>query len=368
MKKVLINASNLHVGGGIQVAASFINELANIDVELDLTFAVSSEVDVNLLSSVKDKYKDKYYIIDVLGIKKYTGTNQKIFSDSYDVCFTIFGPIYHKTNAKAHVTGFAQAWIAYPNNLVYKKLKIKEYLKYKLEFSLKEYFFKKSDYFIVEQNHIKEALCDLGVSNNSIFTVSNCISSIYDDKDSWIKLNNDIKTKENFTLGFIGRAYIHKNLDILKDVNEILLNKYNMSCDFLFTLTVEEMEQCGFTKLPNFKTVGKIDVKQCPSFYDKIDALIFPSLLECFSATPIEAMKMNKLVFASDLPFVSDVCKDAAYYFDPMDADDIAKTIMLGVQSPELNLEKIQQGKEIVNSLPTAQDRAKNYLDILKNI
>ncbi|TGZ32610.1 hypothetical protein EQ875_03845 [Photobacterium damselae subsp. damselae] len=368
MKKILVNASNLHVGGGVQVAASFINELADIDVEFDLTIVVSSEVDVNLLSSVKNKYRDKYFTVDVLGMRKYTGKNQNIFSDSYDICFTIFGPIYHKTNAKVHLTGFAQPWIAYPNNLAYKKLKVKEYLKYKLEFYLKKFFFRKSDYFIVEQNHIKDALYKQGFSNNSIFTVSNCISSVYDDKDSWMKLNDTLKIKEKFTLGFIGRAYLHKNLGILKDVNEILLNRYNMDFDFLFTLTPDEMEQCGFTKLTNFKSVGKIDVKQCPSFYDRIDALIFPSLLECFSAAPIEAMKMNKLVFASNLPFVSDVCKDAAYYFDPMDADDIAKTIMLGAQSPELNLEKIQQGKEIVNSLPTAQDRAKNYLDILKNI
>lgn len=366
--KLLINASNLHVGGGVQVAASFINELYFIDANIDLTIIVSSQVDLNILNSIKNKYINQYFVIDVFGMKKYKGHNLNIFSDFYDICFTIFGPIYHKTNAKIHVTGFAQPWIAYPNNLAYKKLKIKERVRKKLEFYVKECFFKKSDYFIVEQDHVKNALCQQGFSSNSIFTVSNCLSSIYDDKDSWLNLDYDFKVTNNFRLGFIGRAYFHKNLDILKDVSLILSSKYNLNCDFLFTLTDEEMKECGFSELSNFKSVGEINVNQCPSFYEIIDALIFPSLLECFSAAPIEAMKMNKLVFASDLPFVSDICKGAAYYFDPMSADDIAKTIMHGVKSHELNLEKIRLGQEIITSLPSAQDRAKNYLDILKNI
>lgn len=366
--KALINASNLHFGGGVQVASSFINELNDIDIDIDLTIIVSSEVDINILDEVKKKFNNRYYIADVFGFKKIKGNNVGVFYDSYDVCFTIFGPIYYKTNAKVHLTGFAQPWIAYPNNLAYKKLRIKDRLKYKLSFYFKECFFKRSDYFIVEQSHIKDALCQRGFLSNSIFTVSNCISSIYENKKSWLKLDYDLERTDNFTLGFIGRAYLHKNLDILKDVSRILLSKYNLNCEFLFTLTNEEMKECGFSELSNFKSVGKIDVKQCPSFYDSIDALIFPSLLECFSATPIEAMKMNKLIFASDLPFVRDVCKDAAYYFDPMNADDIAETIMLGVKSPELNFKKIQLGQEIIVSLPTARDRAKNYLDILKNI
>lgn len=40
MKKILINASNLHVGGGVQVAASFITELSQILKEQKLMLIV----------------------------------------------------------------------------------------------------------------------------------------------------------------------------------------------------------------------------------------------------------------------------------------------------------------------------------------
>lgn len=53
MKRVLINASNLHTGGGVQVATSFIAELAEILDRLpgcEVSLYVSNAVDSNLRS------------------------------------------------------------------------------------------------------------------------------------------------------------------------------------------------------------------------------------------------------------------------------------------------------------------------------
>ena len=58
-----------------------------------------------------------------------------------------------------------------------------------------------------------------------------------------------------------------------------------------------------------------------------MDAIIFPSLLECFSATPLEAMAMEKPFFASDREFIRDVCSDYALYFDPEDPISAANVI-----------------------------------------
>lgn len=49
MSSLLINASNLHAGGGVQVAASFVNEIANgLSVDDKLKVVVSNEVSKNL--------------------------------------------------------------------------------------------------------------------------------------------------------------------------------------------------------------------------------------------------------------------------------------------------------------------------------
>ena len=56
MKKILINASNLHVGGGVQVAASFITELSQIlkeqKINADCSVIVSTSVKRSLSSEV----------------------------------------------------------------------------------------------------------------------------------------------------------------------------------------------------------------------------------------------------------------------------------------------------------------------------
>ena len=64
--------------------------------------------------------------------------------------------------------------------------------------------------------------------------------------------------------------------------------------------------------------------------------VIFPSLLECFSATPIEAMIMKKPVFASDRLFVRQSCDGFVNYFDPNSPESIAKSIYIYFLQNEL--------------------------------
>lgn len=371
VSKILINATNLHVGGGVQVASSFITELGKLlsyDVrDYDISVYCSEKVFKNLNINFEMSVFSSFQVINIYGKKKPSGGISKLF-EGFDICFTIFGPLYFRPKVKVHICGFAQAWIAYPNNTVYQRLPLKEYLKNKLKFKLQSILFRQYQHLIVEQEHVKNALCGLGYSQNRISVVSNCISAIYDDKSSWLPLLfNDDCLVESFTLGFIGRAYPHKNVRVLNQVNEILIAKYNMRCNFLFTFNKEEMELCGFTHNSNFHTVGEISTSQCPAFYRKLDALVFPSLLECFSASPIEAMKMGTPVIASDYPFIREVCGDAAFYFNPLSADDIANRIFNTLTNYELREEKMKLALQVVNNLPTAKQRATSYLNIIQN-
>jgi glycosyltransferase involved in cell wall biosynthesis len=360
----LINASNLHAGGGIQVGASVIYELSKIigkSINNEIHVILSTEVLNNL--PVNTSF-DSFSSLEEVNLYGFKHNDKRLFG--YDIVFTIFGPLYIKTDAKYEVTGFAQAWIAYPDNLAYKNLNIKDKIKSRIIYKAKEYFFKQSNYLIVEAEHVKFALLEKGYDEKKISVVSNTISSIYDNRALWEHIQ--YSKKDRYTLGFIGRNYSHKNISRLKVVNEILHYKYNIDCEFLFTLTDVEMKENKFDILDNFKTVGSISVNQCPSFYEEIDALIFPSLLECFSVSPIEAMKMNCLVIASDLPFVRDVCKSSARYFDPLDNESIALAIYESINNDKENKRLIKNASKIVEQLPNSRDRADSYLKILTNL
>ncbi|WP_275163349.1 glycosyltransferase [Citrobacter portucalensis] len=365
--KILINASNLHVGGGVQVAASFITELFNDSVR-DVSIVCSSSVFDNLASNVNTESFESFDVVDVYGTKKISSHNKLKFS-GFDVCFTVFGPFYSSLDVKKHICGFAQPWIAYPNNVVYKKLPLIEYIFNKVKFKIQSIYFKKYDHLIVEQKHVKDALVNHGYTEETISIVENCVSSIYDIPSDWLSIDGMIELDSNRPkLGFIGRPYIHKNIEILKFVNEILLSKYGFHCDFFFTFSEVEMKNLGFIDIENFHSVGSISTNQCPFFYQSIDALVFPSLLECFSATPIEAMKMNTTVIASDLPFVREICREASFYFDPLDAESIADSIIYAFSRDDLREEKIKMGNHFINVMPKASDRAKSYLDIIKKL
>lgn len=368
IEKILINASNLHVGGGVQVAVSFINELSNRhlnDNEIPYHILISTKVFNNLSNKIdKNKFKS-FHILDIFGFRKPDDKYLQFFKD-FDICFTIFGPLYFSFGAKYELTGFAQPWIAYPNNLAYDTLSLKNKIKNKILFKIKDILFRKSEHLIVEANHIKLALVKIGYNPKKISVVSNAVSSIYNDKQFWEDI--DYLKSNKYTLGFIGRNYTHKNIARLTIVSDILKSKYNTECDFLFTLTDDEMLENGFNRLDNFKSVGSISVNQCPYFYNSIDALIFPSLLECFSASPIEAMKMNCLVIASDLPFIRDVCKSSVRYFDPLDNESIALAIYESINNDKENKRLIKNASKIVGQLPNSQDRAESYLKILTNI
>jgi glycosyltransferase involved in cell wall biosynthesis len=369
--KLLINASNLHIGGGVQVASSFISELSellNTQIKsFDISVLCSERVYKNLPLDFDKNIFNQFDILNIYGLRLQPQVVKNKFS-GFDVCFTVFGPLYFTPKVKKHICGFAQAWIAYPDNIAYQKLPFKEWLKNKIKFNIQWLFFRNYDHLVVEQKHIKDALSKLGYDGNNISVVSNCVSSIYEDKANWLALTfEESLLVEDITLGFIGRAYPHKNVSILQKVNEILITKYQMKCNFLFTFSEIEMKSCGFSELNNFHSVGEISSMHCPAFYNLLDALVFPSLLECFSASPIEAMKMNTTVIASDYAFVSEVCGEAAFYFDPLSPAEIATTIFNAFANGELRNHKKQIGSQLVNDLPTAKDRAISYLNIIRD-
>ncbi|EJD6371243.1 glycosyltransferase, partial [Providencia rettgeri] len=239
-------------------------------------------------------------------------------------------------------------------------------IKYKLIFFIKDIIFRRYTELIVEHQHVKNALIKKGYKSN-IQVVSNTYASIFNEKNQWSILCRPIAMENSrITLGYIGKAYTHKNLEILKKVNDILINKYNITINFLFTLDSDDMKRLKFIEEKNFFSVGTISLNKCPSFYKLIDALIFPTMLECFSASPIEAMKMNVPILTSNYSFMKEICQDTAIYFDATSSEDIAKKIAYFIENKEnITLDSRDAAKEILATLPTSKERAINYLKII---
>ena len=93
--------------------------------------------------------------------------------------------------------------------------------------------------------------------------------------------------------------------------------------------------------------------------------MLFCSLREAFSATPLEALQVGLPLFASDRDFVRSVCGDAATYIDPLDAKAAARTIAAALAQPDTVADRVARGRALLATWPSAADRSQRYLDVI---
>lgn len=245
----------------------------------------------------------------------------------FNLVFTVFGPAYFWSPRTKHVFGFAQPFIVYPKNVFINNMNMLKRWALRIKYIFQAWFFSRANRLIVELEHV-----NLGLKKNfflrhtPVSIVYSSVHSIFNQPKDWAPITIASHTGR-LRLGVISRNYPHKNLTILANVKLILKRIYNRDVDIFVTFQSDEWMSCDQQFRDNVINVGQLSLSQCPSFYAAMDGIIFPSLLECFSAVPIETMMMKRPLFASDLPFIRDICGEYCQYFDPQDVRSIAKSI-----------------------------------------
>ena len=375
--KILINTSNLYVGGGVQVALSFINELKKINKSHIYYIFLSRVIDKELNKSA---FPENFHFFLIENSPAPLMTRKKVVKKlatleeqiEPDVVFTIFGPSYWRPKAR-HIVGFADGWVYNPSSVVYKKLPMLKRWKMQLRSHYKSYHLKKdSDYLVVETNDAKIKLATVTrIDKNTIFVVGNTYSTIFDDKQYISKDNKNYiylpkKEKNEFRFIYIAHNHPNKNIAIINEIIPLLDKNLNIK----FVLTIDEISYHSlFPNQPKqIINIGPVSQKSCPSIYEQCDALFAPTLLETFSAVYPEAMKMRKPILTSNYSFAKDICQDAALYFEPLKPKEIAEKIVKFIHNKKLQEELVAKGEERLKTFETARSRAVKYLEILEQI
>lgn len=371
LKKILINTSNLNTGGGLQVALSFINEavLANKQCDYQLFFTLSHGVFSELSKEVLDKINYTVFETSPTKLKafKERKTLDKIVRDfSPDIVFSIFGPTYWRPKNVIHFVGFAQAWLLFARANLYKRLPKVSAIKRILLNRIQSYSFRRhSDYIVAETKTVANAVqVKLHFSANQIFVVPNTASSCFfvESFDHSILDRLPIKKTDTFYFLLLANAHPHKNIGIIRELLELLPKNYM----FIIT-TSDDFYRANFSNTSRVVNVGFVDNKDCPALYKYADALFLPTFLECFSANYPESFAMGKPVFTSDLDFARGVCQEAAFYFDPYDAKDVANSL-IQIEKKLLVQQKILSGKQRLCDFLTAKSRMQTYFAIIDQI
>lgn len=352
---MIYNFSNIKAGGGIQVSLSFLNFLSKLNSNSNDILLLSRRLNSSIHKTKINLSSYKIVIVKNLIHKILFLTFHK-----QDKVFTIFGPTYaFKRKGVKWINGFAQAWILFPRNEVYKEFSlVKRYL-LRLKFKIQEFLFSNSDVLIVEHEKIKDLLENI-FPKKEIIIAYNSVNEVFKNKKLWNKI--DIESKK-IKIGILGNSYIHKNLKILPKVKNKLIKDYGLDSDFYVTLNKSEMNKMNKEFKRSVKSLGEISIYKCPNFYIQMDLIFFPSNLECFSATPIESIFMQKKIVCSDYFFNRYFTSEFIDYFEPNDANDAAKKIYY-----HLKRKVSSESKDKINSIISEYDAKKRFSTMLNCI
>lgn len=368
--KILINTTNLKVGGALQVAISFIYECINFDEHeyfIFLSPSISKEIKQNLFPKNFRFYEFKNpsrFILFDSTIKELDKEEEKI---NADIVFSVFGPTYWKPKAK-HIMGFANGLYLYEESPYFNSFSIIEKLKFNLKKEYHRILLKNNaNFYILQTEDMKNRFSKfIDVDENKMAVVSSRHDSVFENKAADLKLLPK-KSSDEFWFVTISAYYPHKRLDLINELVPIIKHE-QLNIKFVLTVSDDIIEKKFSNSKEYIINLGAVKLEDCPYVYSKCDALFLPTLIESFTASYPEAMIMKKPILTSHYSFAKTVCKDAALYFDPYNRDDIMAQIRKIYGDKGLYNDLVEEGLKVVQELPSSKDRASQYLSLCKEV
>lgn len=373
MSIYLINASNLKNGGGLQVADSICRQLHRFQrhfffVVLSSQLAATQKAmeGVRNVKCMTYDMKDNWRSL-LLGRNKIL--DSLVEENHIDAVLTVFGPSRWRPRVP-HLCGFARAQLLNLNDNVNENLNLNVNLRERLTYAVWRWGFRRSsDTFYTENAYISAMLPKI-IPDAKVYTVTNYYNQVFDQPEQWKKeINlNDNRSDGVVTMLTVSSTAAHKNLGIMVPVAEYLERDYP-DFDFRFVLTCDKAP----FELPEYLSkhfcfVGKVDVAECPNLYEQADIMFMPTLMECFTATYPEAMRMEVPIVTTDLEFARGLCGDAACYYSAVDAEAAAEAIYKVATDKVYRSQLTANGKEQLKRFDNYEQRAEKLIGILESM
>lgn len=368
---ILINASNLKMGGGLQVADSVCRELYKFPqhhfVVVYYKALANCAKDIGPCANVETIEFETPVNAKIVLTGRCGFLDQLVASKKIDAVLTIFGPSMWRPRVP-HLSGFAQGHIVLPDSPFWsmqpKKKKVMMWAKLKfIEFSLN----KSSDCYYTENPMITERL-QKKFPRKKMFTVTNNANQIFKKPKQWDR-NIKLSSFDGFTLLTVAANYPHKNLPIIIPTCHYL-EEHFPDLSFRFVVTVNEKDMIGLDDCVRKHVVflGPVKIEQVPYLYEQCDVMFLPTLLECFSASYVEAMLMHRPIITTDLVFARGLCKDAAIYYNATSSEDLSLAIVRLTKDAGLRSQLVMAGEEQIKRFDTYEQRAEKLIKILETI
>ncbi|MFT4062763.1 MAG: glycosyltransferase [Edaphocola sp.] len=361
--KILINAANVRFGGGVTVAKNIIRSIIDKGGFTQLTLLLPRGAGYDEFEDgqrVRCVYVPDRFHTDYFFKWRFVqwGFSKLVDDHGADVVFSLGNVAF--PCAKPHLLLIQNAYLFYPESVLWQRLPLKFRLYVRFSNFQTKLYLKKARHYLVQTTVIKNRLQRLfGVPASKIGVLPNVVSyqSRDVDKDASVL---PLKNGQLVKLLFLSKYYPHKNYDILVPLAQ-KIKAAGSPLRISLTLDVHEaprlaanLQHQGLDNIVQF--MGNVPPSDIGSVFAAHQGVFLPTLLESFSGTYVEAMFYGRPVFTSNMDFAHVVCGDAAYYFDPLDADDIFKVIATAYAHEEAMALKIAKGYQILSGMPTWQN------------
>jgi len=144
----------------------------------------------------------------------------------------------------------------------------------------------------------------------------------------WFTLSTETGRKafsEVFTLFCPATLCPHKNHVIFEKLASFV-DEMDLRLKAIVTVPRSELPD-GLQRLPWPGPVGRASGREMERLYREVDGLFFPSWLETYGLSLVEAMTFGLPVACSNLPYARRLCEEQACYFDPNSGRSAAEAI-----------------------------------------
>lgn len=335
MKRILIDGTFIRkrTDGLSQYTLNILRQLAYInDRSINITLLlIKDQLKENDLLLFNKHFRIEYVYIPSIGIKRDLLFNWYLYKNKnkYDI-------IYFPSN---QYPLFFRGGIYTVHDIIYEKFPQQ----------LGKHSWLKKIYLHLNVNWgINNAKKIIAISNytkNEILayhkTDNKTVNKIHVIYEGWEHLLNTTKCTENINLPFkkyifyVGSSRGHKNLTALIKAFQLASKRLSKEWGLIITGKSERLSPDDKNIIASINSDGqKIFLTEwvsdeALSFYFKnATGFIFPSLSEGFGIPILEAFYYNVPILCSNNTVFPEIAKDAAFYFDPTNIEDISNKIV----------------------------------------
>lgn len=368
---ILINTTNLRVGGGVQVADSIIRHLPYMEQHKFIVVLCRAlkylSADLNLYNNINVfDYEMPWSILtSITGRDSFLDT--LVIENNVDAVLTVFGPSRWRPKVP-HLCGFARAQIVIPESPYWRQFSFRSKVKSHIEYYIYKFLFDISSNFLYTENPFITDRVEKLYPKKQVFTITNNYNQIFDNETMWDK-SITLPEFNGITFLTVSANYPHKNLHIIRACIEYLKNKHPLlKYRFVLTLTEQQFGTLNALEKEHILLIGQVNINQVPFLYAQSDIMFLPTLLECFSASYAEAMKMKTPILTTDLGFSKSLCGNAACYYSAVSVEDLSNKIFLLSRSAKYCKQLVSEGEKQLLKFDTAKQRTIKLISILEKI